>query len=133
MRRSVIGVAVGIALHCGVANAAPATETHTLKDHEDMAQPMYCVVSYVILWENIKYDGSVRSSVKTDIQSRGRGLVKHILSLAQGYGHNAVEVDQYAIWLHGMVSELPTDQWLNAAEVAGCRAMTNKYSTFGVL
>jgi hypothetical protein len=126
-------LAASTLLLCGVLAANPTTQEHGLMDHDEIGRPMYCVVSYVILWNQLKMDPTVSSASKLDIQSRGRGITLDVLSLANELGHTAQEVDEAAIWLHEQVLTLPVPEWLGYAQLAGCREMTDKHTTLGAL
>jgi len=116
------------ALLCGVAHADPTSSSHDVTDHPELDGPMFCSVSYVILWERIKLDPGVPSANKKEIQRRGRGIIPAVAELGESLGHTDEELGTFYVLLYEEVMTWTEDEWLAMAQREGCKEMTDAYS-----
>ena len=93
-------------LGCGVASADPTTEEHWLRDHDEVAKPLFCVVSYLKQLDDMKASGiAYPDEAYNEMAYRGKGLLLVLISHVEGLGHTEQELDEVGTEMYRWIRE----------------------------
>ena len=125
-------------LLCGVAYAGPTSSLlphpgpadHPLVVHQELADPMFCAASYIVVLEQLMTDPGTSTAQKMDLLGRAEGLIDWLESVAGSWPH---EDEEWYALSETMLEETRRfandhfNHWLAAGQAAGCREMTNQW------
>lgn len=114
-------------LYCGVASADPSTSEHTLKHHDELAIPMFCMGSYLRLLREVEH-AEGRTHRSRELANRGRGLTSSIYEYADSLGHDQAEVDAVGWELYRAIEDLSHDKWVAFLNEVDCKGMTQQWA-----
>lgn len=127
-------IALSLTLLCGVAFADPAPSPEPDKpvpeQHQELAAPLFCAVSYVVLAEALIMDPGTSSQMKMEIGSRGHGLLSWIEAYWKGIGGDVEDLDPVFTTMlvdTRNMAHANWHMWLALVRQAGCKDMTNQY------